>query len=350
MPRAFPGIRHWPAPKGEWWSTNARRRGQWVMFGDTRRATAILNLNRWPPKAVGNRGEFVVSFDTLPDGRFVVCSMLTRPAGEYAIRIHPPAWVINPAAAPAIDPVAGTTEVYPSPGGLTMVEVWAISGRVVAYDTLIRRDEPPASRRAYLLDRGGFVEAPGLPPVTKFGQYGHQAHANGKVILATGEEVLIWDGNGYEWTGKAFERRWELAAKEPEMGGQIGVPWGRDGFFFLSNRRVMHARRGKRPVRVHTDAENVYLMSPGPQDSVILCQGRNDKSFVARFWFPEDGTYTPLLRSHLGWGSSGAPPDLYWSAATGHTHFTPLYTLPDADLLALMRVKPRGKGYQVPKT
>lgn len=311
------------------------------MFGENRRATAFVDLGRWPPKAVPNRTEFVVSFDTFPDGRFAVCSMLTKPQGEYAVRIHPAEW--------AADPTAGPTEVYPLPGSLTTADVRIIAGRVVVWDALIQRERSPDQHRAYLLTRGRFAEAPGLSRVSKFDKYGHQRHANGKIALSRDEEILLWDGHGYEWTDKKFERRWELGAKEPELGGQGGVPWGRDGFFYLSSRRVMYARRGRRPVRVQPDAENVTSLFPGPQDSVILCHGQNANSFVARVWFPEEGSYTPLLRGHLGWNRSGASPDLYWSAATQHTHFTPLHTFPDSDVLALKRVKPRGKGYQVLK-
>src|SRR5262249_49192230 len=159
-----------------------------------------LNLDQWPPQAVAHRNEYVVSFDVLRDGRFAVSSMLTQSQGEYAIRIHPSGWASDPAAGPTPDPAAGTAEVYPSPGDLTPADVWVIGGRVVVFDTLIQRDDLPGHHRAYLLDRGGFIEAPGLPPVTKFCSYGHQAHANGKVTLANGTDALLWDGDGYEWT------------------------------------------------------------------------------------------------------------------------------------------------------
>jgi hypothetical protein len=312
------------------------------MLGDTRRATALIDLIAWPPVPVPNRGEFVVSFDTLPDGRFVVSSMLTKPPGEYAIRVHPPEW--------AADPTAGPTEVYPVPAGLTNTEVWAVAGRVMTFEWLITRTRPPAARRAYLLDGNQFVPAPGLPPVGKFGRgtSDGQVHANGKVALATGADVLVWDGDGYEWTGTKFEKRWELGARNNYFDWSA-VPWGADGFFYLSDRRVMYARRGKRPVRVHPDAENVVMLSPGPGDSVILKLGQNRKSHVARAWFPADGSYISILRGHLGWQLSGATPELYWSAATKHFYFETCSTFPDSALAAIKPIKPRGKGYQIEK-
>ena len=314
------------------------------MFGDTRRATGFVDLSRWPPEPVVNRTEYAVSFDVLPDGRVVVCSMPTRPAGEYAIRIHPADWPANLGA--------GTLEEHPSPGGMTTAEVWCVSGRVVAFDWLIEKGKPPGTHRAYLLDRGKFVPAPGLPPVTAFGPdtFGHQVHTNGKVTLATGEEVLLWDGDGYSWGRNQFELTWKLGSKEPGgIDGWTSVPWGEDGFFYLSGRKLTHARRGQRPTRLHPDLDNVFSLSPAPEDSVILCMGQNAKRHVARVWFPSEGTYIPIFRGNLRWGPSATGGSLYWSADTRHVHISPLWTFPDADLLGLDRVRPRGKGYLVPK-
>src|SRR5262249_23529683 len=102
--------------------------------------------------------------------------------------------------------------------------------------------------------------------------------------------------------------------------GWTSVPWGQDGFFYLSSWKVMYARRGERPVRVLPDAASAYVLSPGPDDSVIVCLARDPKRHIARVWFPADGTYIPLFRAHIGYRPSWSGPALYWSAATGHTH------------------------------
>src|SRR4051794_40406415 len=137
MPDVLPGIERRPWPEGSWSGLGTRCRGRWLMFGDVRAATAFLDLTRWPPRPVVNRAEYAVSFDTLPDGRVVVCSMRTNPESDYAVRIHPPDWPTNPAA--------GTLEEYPLPGGLTLAEVWCASGRIVAFDSLVRRGNPPGT-------------------------------------------------------------------------------------------------------------------------------------------------------------------------------------------------------------
>jgi hypothetical protein len=315
-----------------------------MMSGDTRRATGFLDLEAWPPKQAVNRAEYAVSFDNLPDGRVVVCSMLTNPPGEYAVRIHPADW--------PLDPDAGPAEVYPLPGGLTLAEVWVVSGRVVTFGTLIKKSDPPGARRAYLLAGGKFVPAPGLPPVGAFTRdsFGHQLHTNGKVTLADGEEILVWDGAGYRWTGKRFVPCWPLGAKEP--GGideWVSVPWGRAGLFYVSGWKLVYARRGEKPVRVQPDAGDVLHICAGPEDSVILSLIRNTKRHVARVWYPAEGTYVPLMRGHLDWKTWVTSGRLDWSAATGRVYVSPWHTFPESDLLELKPVQPRGKGYLVPK-
>jgi hypothetical protein len=317
------------------------------MHSDTRRSTVFIDLDTWPPSPLVIDTEYVDSFDVLPDGRLVVCSMLTKPESEYAIRIHAPGW-------PA-DPTAGGAEVIPCPVPGGIFEVHVIGDRVIAFDCLIKRDQAPQMKRAYGLKAGRFRPVSELPEVRTFGrgQSGHQTYDNGKVTLAGGAEVLVWDGDGYELKRGRFERTWGLAAKTSlGLGRWTDAPWGGDGFFYLSDRRVKYARRGARPVSVLPDAENVMYLAPGPERSVLVSQGRNRKSLAARVWFPEDGSYIPLTRKDFGIPPRFSPDELYWSAATRHvyTKFGSLLTFPNSDLLALKRVRPRGAGYTVPTT
>ena len=349
MPDPFPGLQRWPYPAGQswWYGGTARRRGRWLMVGDTRRATAFVDLDAWPPNTVAHPDEYVVSFDLLPDGRVVVCSMPTNPAGEYAVRSHPAGWLADPAVGPPL--------VIPPPPGTTTVEVWAVTGRVVVFDGLIERPGRAAARRAHLLDpdAGGFAPAPGLPPVREFlpGQLAHQVHSNGKAVTADGAEVLVWDGAGYEWAGRRFVRRWPLTARGEHLGRWTALPWGPDGFLYHSEGRVLYARRGREPVPVHPDADSVAHLGPGPDDSVILCLHRSPDRHVARVWFPAEGSYIPVVRKHLGAVPHWMIDPLYWSPVTRHVsfHYGALMTFPEADLLGLKRVRPKGDGYRVPK-
>jgi hypothetical protein len=288
--------------------------------------------------------EFVTSFDVLPDGRLVVCSMLTKPESEYMVRIHPLGWPAKPASR--------APEVIPGPLSGETCEVYAIKNLIVGFDRLIAREDPPEAKQPYVLKGRRFRPATDLPEVRTFdsSQFAHQTYANGKVTLADGTDVLIWDGHGYEVKRGRFERTWDLAAEESAvLGGWTAVPWGGDGFFYLSDRRVSYARRGVPPVPVMPDADNVMFLSPGPEDSVIASHGRNRKALAARVWFPASGVYIPVTRKELGIASHFSPAELYWSGGTGYvyTKHGDLLTFPASDLLALKRVRPRAGGYKV---
>ena|GEM_PF-1048809 len=229
-----------------------------------------------------------------------------------------------------------------------LVNVWSIAGQVIAHGCLIDGKHPPATHRAYLLDGDQWREAPGLPPVTQFlkGTLPHQVHGNGKVALGDGTDVFVWDGNGYEWTGTQFEKRWELAAGRANLEGLITQPWGTESFFYLSGGKVMFARRGEKPVRLLPDIERAGHLSRGPNDSVFVSIYGDPKRTVVRQWFPEAGNYVPLLRANLKLSRSTICPRLHWSAETKHVHISRLNAFPEASLTDLKRVKPKS-GYRI---
>lgn len=266
MAERFAGLTRLPAPAGYSWMGSPLTRGRWYLIGDTRRATAFVDLAAAPPAPVLHPNVYAIAFDELPDGRFVACAMPTDPAGKYGVHLYAADWPTNPAAEPL--------GVLPCPGGIEMVNVWALAGRVVAHDRLIDGKRPPATHRAYLLDGDRWREAPGLPPVTRFKGakfLRHQAHGNGKVTLGDGTDVFVWDGDGYEWTGTRFERRWELAAGSAHLHGVVALPWGTGGFFFLSEGRVMFARRGRKPVRVLADVPYAHRLAAAGRTGRCSC-------------------------------------------------------------------------------
>lgn len=341
MPEALAGLKTWPAGRRYWSPLGQLVRGHWHTLGDNRAATAFVDFTKLPLAPVIHPNEFVLAFDELPDGRFVACAMPTNPQGQYGVHFYAAGWPANPTAEPQ--------RVLPCPGGIGMVNVWSIAGQVVAHERLIDGKHPPATHHAYLLDGDTWREAPGLPPVTQFlkGTLPHQVHGNGKVALGDGTDVFIWDGDGYEWTGTQFEKRWELAAGSANLEGLVTLPWGTESFFYLSSGKAMFARRGAKPVRVLPDVDSAHFLSRGPNDSVFVCIHRDPKSHIVRQWFPEDGTYVPLTRAHIGYGRSALSPDMYWSAATKLVHVSALYTFPDSSLADLKRVRPKEKGYRI---
>lgn len=341
MPEALSGLKSWPAGSRYWSPLGNLVRGRFHMLGDTRRATAFVDTTKLPLAPVVHENVYVLAFDELPDGRFVACAMPTNPQGQYGVHFYAAGWPANATAEPL--------SVLPCPGGIGMVNVWSIAGQVVAHERLIDGKQPPATHFAYLLDGDTWREAPGLPPVKQFlkGSLKHQVHGNGKVALGDGTDVFIWDGDGYEWDGARFEKRWELAAGSAGLEGLVTLPWGTESFFYLSKGRVMFARRGKPPVRVLPDVDSAHFLSLGPNDSVFVCIHRDPKSHIVRQWFPEDGSYVPLKRAQIKYGRSALSPDMYWSAATKLVHVSALYTFPDSSLSDLKRVRPKEKGYVI---
>lgn len=341
MPEALAGLKGWPGGPNCVVLGDIVR-GRFHMLGDTRRSTTFVDFSKLPLAPVVHPNEFVLAFDELPDGRFVACAMPTNPQGAYGVHFYAADWPANATAEPL--------RVLPCPGGIKMVNVWSIAGQVVAHERLIDGAQPPGTHRAYLLDSDRWREAPGLSPVTKFSSrehFRHQVHGNGKVALGDGTNVLIWDGDGYEWTGTKFEKRWELGAGSANLEGMITLPWGTESFFYLSSGKVMFARRGEKPVRVLPDVPFARFLSHGPNDSVFVSVVRDPKSHIVRQWFPHEGTYVPLKRAHINYGRSASSPDMYWSAATKLVHVSALHTFPDSSLNELKRVKPKGDGYRV---
>jgi hypothetical protein len=284
--------------------------------------------------------EYVNSFDRLPDGRFVVCSIRTRPEPtEYAVRVHAPGWPQDHTIPPE--------RVVPLPCGPGVGRVICVAGRVLVLGWLITADGPPESRWAYQLGARGFRPAAGLPPVTAFSAppYGHQVHGNGRATLASGREVFLWDGTGYELVRNRFVPRWPIAAPQAVSSGWSSVSWG-DGFLFAGEGRIYWARPGE-PVRpVCPDVTRAYEVSPGPGGSVVIPEVRNPKRYVARLWFPDTGVHLPVTRAHLGLAPHDQPGRVYYSEPARHFfNESGTRSWPESDWLSVPPVRPREPGY-----
>jgi hypothetical protein len=341
MTAPLPGLSEWPlAPRPYYFSFEGHRRGRWLMYGQTRRAVVFIDLAAWPPAPILITEEYAISFDVLPDGRLILCSHLTGPEESgYRLRLHAAGW--------------------PERGGPTLVTADTdFTGEALTFgDTVlavpwIGKELPEDQRRPHLLQDRHLVPVEELPLATRFDESGWYELKCGKVTLGSGVELLVWDGVGYERDGGRFRPAWDLALRSSHISW-TAVPWGEEGFFYLSDRRVWYARRGQPPQPVLPEADNVMFLHPGPDDSVLLSHGRNKKHLEARLWFPLDGVYTPIERGALGVTGRGlGAGELYWSEITRHVYFRygSLRTVPEADVLSLKRVRSRGDGNIVPKT
>jgi hypothetical protein len=336
MPEPLPGLKAWP--KGLDDSVHMRR-GPLYMATSSR--TAFLDLDRWPAAPVKHPAVYALSFDLLPDGRVVTCA--TRTVGEvrFTIRAYPADWPANPAAEPVCE--------CPPPEGVRGASVACVSGCAVVWDSLIERKKPPAAHRAWVPDGARLVEAPGLDPVTQFGRdhWGQQVHKNGKAVLASGEEVLVWDGDAYAWTGAKFEKRWALGAKGIDFGPIESVPWGKSGLLYLAGGTVRFARPGKKDVRLCADSGQVVSLAPGPEGTVLLVLFNHPSKHALHVWNPATGTRVAVTRAHLGMKARDLLVEAFWSAATRRVYCPSVCTFPDEALAGLRPSRPE-TDYQVP--
>src|SRR5262249_59166111 len=115
-----------------------------------------------------------------------------------------------------------------------------------------RRDcEVGTKLTAWIQDGKRMKPAPGLPKhKVRESRYGIAWIVRGIARLADGSEVLIWEGDGYEWDGKKFRRTFRLGIKDANhFDTALTAPAGDDGFFYLSNRRLFEIHRRKKPTR-----------------------------------------------------------------------------------------------------
>jgi hypothetical protein len=117
--------------------------------------------------------------------------------------------------------------------------------------------------------------------------------------LAGGTEVLIWDGDGYEWDGRRFQRTFPLGLKNP-YDKFSAVPAGADGFIFVSARKLFEVQRGKKPVRHGPKWRTVMGVLPGPAGGLLVREGSNPDDDVDKLYFPADKTFLHVPRELLG--------------------------------------------------
>lgn len=274
-------------------------RGDWhVLSQAIPDATWVPDLGQWPPALYERGREFVWAVDADRDGRWLFVSrqgtgnqnepvrgrVLADPRGEAQVTLHVEQ---DGREVKVIDGflVAGRVVLVPDVGG------YKAGAELSAW-----MQEGPAGAR--------MVPAPGLPPhVVREGRFGKQRIVKGVARLAGGSEVLVWDGDGYEWDGRQFRRTFPLALTDGYKH-LSAVPAGDDGFYFLATAGeasgVFEARRGREPVRHLPGCNNVMALMPGPAGGLLVKEGDNDDGDVGKLYFPADGTFIHIEPQLLG--------------------------------------------------
>jgi hypothetical protein len=322
-----PNLQQWPLPLH--WGSGRERCGDWLFCPETRGPTTAIDLAAWPPRTVYLPDEFICSASLLPDGRWVVCSWAFSEGTSLQVRYHKPG---DPGRrGPALD-LAWEGRPY-SPFG-----VYVVGHRVLLVSPW-ERDQPEG--KPCELRGTGLVLREELPPA-KYDDGFHGRHPG--VLQRGGRTIFFWEGDGYEEKGGRYELTWPLRYRTSHLHW-TSVPWG-DGFFYLSDRRIMYARPGRCPQRCLPDADNSMYLHPGPPGSVLVYHGMNAKSLAARLWFPAEGSYVPIKGKDLGCKGRLRPDPLYWSEKTRHFYFLHggLWTVPQGELLNWKHVRPKDPG------
>ena len=295
--------------------------------------TVLVDLGHWPPRFHVRPQEFAWRADADRDGRWLLVSRVGP--GDH------------------LNPVRGRvfTDLRKKPELILQVEDngteakvndgFLVGGRVVLIpDT--SSCQPKTELTAWMQEGEEMRPATGLPPHrVRKGNFGNEWLVRGVARLAGGTEVLVWQGEGYEWKGKRFQQTFPLGLTDP-YDKLSPVPVGTDGFFFVSARKLFEVHRGQKPVRHGPKWKNVMAALPGPDDSLLLKEGGNPDGDIGKLYFPGDKTFIHIEPELLG------DQDLYnflcWSeganrivASDGYN----LYAVPVETILALPRYNAR---------
>lgn len=163
------------------------------------------------------------------------------------------------------------------------------------------------------------------------------------VRLCGGADVLLWESDGYELNGDEFVKTFDLG---PKPAADWAVPWGDEGFFYLSQGKLFEARRGQPPRRHAPWLENISTLTAGPEGSLLLHEYYDWNKEIGEIYFPADGV---AIRLGLPLVKEEEPrlfQALHWLPATNRLLIDAvvrLWSLPGEFVLSLPREKPTAR-------
>jgi hypothetical protein len=268
--------------------------------------TAFVDLNTWPPRYRIIQGEYPRCAARSRSGRWVTAASTTSPP-YYSAFVRD-----NPEADKTILPAPAEREC-----GLGWVDF--LGDRVLA---VMGKQSVPGPEGFHLgwehdlpalplLEKdGGLVPIEGLPA-------GSERYPTwGTARLNDGSDVFLWLGNGYELREGRFELTFPLGAKPNHMEVST-APFGRDGFFYMSDRRLYSIQRGRKPVSHMLKLSNVMYVSPAGDDAFLLKEGTNEMEDLGKLYFPDQDAYIRLKPELFEDEDPGLIRSLHWAAACG---------------------------------
>jgi hypothetical protein len=217
----------------------------------------------------------------------------------------------------------------------------------------------PRDLRYRLLVQDGDRLAPGpwLPAPGPCGRpmAGDHYPRTGFAVLATGEPLIMWDGDLYSADEHALTKRFALAApavyESPDM---IATPTG--GLFFLSHCRLFEVRADGTIVAHAPDVDNIMRIVRGPEGTILVKQAPNPEDDIAKIYCPADGTWGSLSRELFAFPEQyEVATSVFWSRRTDLViaqmqricHAVPARTVLDLERSAPAGRRRRHEGYAI---
>ena len=257
--------------------------GAHLVVGDsTLRRTFCYDANQWPPREMGSVTGFCPGPALSSTGDWL---LMKKPADSKHIaiglirgRFDDRAWQPLAIEGP---PLTG----FPHAGFL------ARRAAVICH----RPHDLP--HRLLVQDGDRLVPGPALPASGPCGQShpGKRQTRAGFAVLASGEPLIMWDGDLYRADGPEVTKRFSSAAPSPYDGpDMIATPEG--GLFFLSHCRLFEVRADGTTVAHARDLEGIMQIARGPEGTILVKQGKNPEDDVAKIYYPADGSWASLSR------------------------------------------------------
>ena len=244
--------------------------------------TFCYDANQWPPREMGSVTAYCPGPALSSTGDWLLMKWLAGPkqmaVGLIRGRFDDRAWQPLAIEGP---PLGGSRH----------------SGFLARRAAIICHGSDDLPYRVLVQDGDRLMPGPVLPAPGPFDRpLGIVRHPRaGFAVLASGEPLIMWDGDFYRVDAHAVTKHFALAAPAPhESPETIATPAG--GLFFLSNRRLFEVRADGTTVAHAGDVENIMHIARGPEGTILLKQGGSPEDDVAKIYYPADGTWASLSR------------------------------------------------------
>lgn len=165
-------------------------------------------------------------------------------------------------------------------------------------------------------------------------------------MLASGEPLIMWDGDLYHVGERALTKRFATSAPRTyENPETIATPEGR--LLFFSNRRLYEVRADGTTVAHARDLENIMKIARGPEGTLLLMQGTNPEDDIGKIYYPADGSWASLTRELFGFADNVEYfTSVFWSQRTDLVvaqSNVMFHAVPTRAVLELERTAPGGR-------